>query len=117
MQDSTWELIKNYDCTTIEKAEDLAHLIMDLWNTNYGKATYEDGVLHLVTGGWSENEEIITALHQNKMFFAGYWAAEIRGGAYWFQIKCDWSRNIKVIFEKIKEEDDDKMQGVPSPSS
>ncbi len=103
MEDATFDLIKKHECLKVEDAEGLAKLIVDLWNKNYGTATYEDGILHLVTGGWSENEEIIMALHLNQMFWAGYWAGEIRGGAYWFEIKRDYRRTPTMIFRKMKE--------------
>ena len=81
-----------------EDSEALVNLILDLWDTNYGIATYEDGILRLVTGGWSENEEIIQTLKQNFYFMSKHWVGEIRGGAYWFEIKRDWNRNPTIVF-------------------
>ncbi len=40
------------------------------------------------TGGWSGNEDIINALHENKhLFWAIYWQKSVRGGHYYFKIR------------------------------
>ena len=41
--------------------------------------------LYLSTGGWSGNEDIITALH-NTFFWFLFWIKSTRGGHYWFRI-------------------------------
>jgi hypothetical protein len=42
--------------------------------------------LELHTGGWSGNEDIITALQQNRHFFIFYWTESRVGGHYTFKI-------------------------------
>lgn len=42
--------------------------------------------LELHTGGWSGNEEIISALKSNFMFWGMFWQKSIRGGHYYFKI-------------------------------
>ena len=46
-------------------------------------------VLHFEyhTGGWSGNEDVISALERNPLFFALYWKKSVRGGNYYFKIK------------------------------
>jgi len=39
------------------------------------------------TGGWSGNEDVISALRQNTLFFPMYWEKSIRGGHFYFKIK------------------------------
>ena len=39
------------------------------------------------TGGWSGNEDVIDALHQNRLFWSLYWEKSTVGGHYYFKIK------------------------------
>lgn len=39
------------------------------------------------TGGWSGNEDVISALHQNFLFWATFWRKSTAGGHYYFRIK------------------------------
>jgi len=39
------------------------------------------------TGGWSGNEDVISALRRNILFFAVFWQKSTRGGHYYFKIK------------------------------
>ena len=38
------------------------------------------------TGGWSGNEDVISALERNSLFFALYWKKSEVGGHYFFRI-------------------------------
>ena len=38
------------------------------------------------TGGWSGNEDVISALERNPLFFALFWKKSTRGGHYYFRI-------------------------------
>lgn len=44
----------------------------------------------LVTGGWSGNEDILRALHNNQMFSMLAWQSSFRGGLHIYHIR-DWS--------------------------
>jgi hypothetical protein len=65
-------------------------VIMNNWNEEYGRLDIEgkDGttILELITGGWSENEEIINQL-STTMFWILWWQESKRGGYYKFIYK------------------------------
>lgn len=44
--------------------------IIEEWNTHYGRVKKGNKYLTLVTGGWSENEEILAALEKNWVFWS-----------------------------------------------
>lgn len=57
------------------------------WSANWGWTTYQDGdkTHHLIsTGGWSGNEEIVSALKNNRMFWMINWKMSRSGGHYQF---------------------------------
>ena len=56
------------------------------WNHDYGGAqTILDEELHLATGGWSGNEDVISALMESP-FWAQGWQSSHRGGLYVFRM-------------------------------
>lgn len=62
----------------------VAKEIMRLWDTDYGRASRCGPWLRLVTGGWSENESILSHLPPLFTFFYGYsWK---RGGLHVYRI-------------------------------
>lgn len=65
--------------------------IMALWDCSMGSAVRENtkGVvsLTLVTGGWSYNEAIISALRENVLFWTIAWAESHRGGKFVFALE------------------------------
>ena len=38
------------------------------------------------TGGWSGNEDVISALHSNIQFWLTFWEKSTRGGYYYFKL-------------------------------
>ena len=38
------------------------------------------------TGGWSGNEDVLSALRRNTLFFPVFWQKSTRGGHYYFKI-------------------------------
>lgn len=68
----------------------IVNLVMLAWDNNFGYSkTWKYGgntYLKLSTGGWSENESIISALHICK-FHTFYWDTERSGGQYIYVIQ------------------------------
>lgn len=75
--------LKRLDVTKSQPAI-VAATIRELWNKDYGRATFRGGWLTLVTGGWSENEEIIANIPS--LFYALCWWRSERGGLHVFKV-------------------------------
>lgn len=46
----------------------------------YGRLWREGDSIKLATGGWSGNESIVQALHENAVFMAACWESSHKGG-------------------------------------
>ena len=57
--------------------------IKDYWSA-YGSWEHRGNFYRLATGGWSENENIISALESNSMFWICFWVLSKVGGLYIF---------------------------------
>jgi hypothetical protein len=69
------------------------YIISNAWKHDFGKATaYDDEYGQIeytfVTGGWSENEEIISALKEQRLAWALTWQRSERGGKHVFVAKA-----------------------------
>ena len=65
--------------------------LMDLvgeqwWMPEWGWDPSEDGFYSISTGGWSGNEVLIEALHNNYLFWSLCWVSSHRGGHYEFEL-------------------------------
>ena len=58
--------IKDFVPNSWKDWRDLANLIINNWDQHYGRATLHRNTLTLITGGWSENEEVQIEVEQNK---------------------------------------------------
>ena len=64
----------------------LAEYIRESWNHHYGRMRTENKLLKLATGGWSGNESVLQALHEQRIFCAMYWESSHRGGLECFRM-------------------------------
>lgn len=80
----------------------LCQFVCDLW---YYKdwATYnkKSGRLRLATGGWSGNEEIVQALHENQIFQATCWEMSKRGGLTIYVVPKAMRKLSKIVVDKL----------------
>jgi hypothetical protein len=71
--------------------QELMEYIEDLWKYPHywtqTKNSFGHNEYHISTGGWSGNEDIITALQGNLMFWAMCWMKSERGGHFVFEIR------------------------------
>ncbi len=89
------ETIKNWDLLKKSVIE-LLDFIEPLWEY-HDRFIRKRHILYLSTGGWSGNEDIIGALHQNFLFWSLYWASSKRGGHYWFNTNLCAKGNSKEL--------------------
>jgi hypothetical protein len=50
------------------------------WDSHYGTIREADGKINFVTGGWSGNESIISAMRENFILWTIHWVSIHRGG-------------------------------------
>lgn len=63
----------------------LMAFVYEAWHDN-GKFNIDGDFFILTTGGWSGNEEIISALQSNHLFWSTCWEKSERGGYFEFKI-------------------------------
>ena len=63
----------------------LMEYVRSLWEYDSFKRT--GNRYRLATMGWSGNEDIISALHENTMFWLHCWRLSKRGGLYVFEVE------------------------------
>lgn len=64
----------------------LMEFIKPLWAyANCGYWKEQDGEYHISTAGWSDNEEIISYMEQNHVWWMMFWYQSQRGGHYIFK--------------------------------
>jgi len=87
---------------------EFAEFVCQVWNKHYGKVIFKKKdkdtmILKLITGGWSGNEEIITALAQT-MFWSLFWEKSERGGLYVFEVYRFKNTKINNRKNKVNEQ-------------
>jgi hypothetical protein len=80
------EDLKRIETWKYKDCYNLFLFIQSLWNKEKGKCTIKIYQVYFGTGGWSGNEEIISALQNNYMIWSLTWQKSERGGAFWFTL-------------------------------
>jgi len=71
-----------------DKFDELMEFVESLWRyAEWGFSRNANDEYHLSTGGWSGNEEIISALQSNLMFWPMCWESSRKGGHYIFKVR------------------------------
>lgn len=96
--EASLEAIKKWDILK-QGVDGLLDLVRE--NTNWAdRQIHITGkkVIHFEyhTGGWSGNEDVIAALHQNFLFWSMFWQKSTAGGHYYFKIKhLEWYGKLR----------------------
>jgi hypothetical protein len=64
----------------------LVERVRELWHDSGEVRTPDAKTVELVTGGWSGNEDVITALSENPLFWMLTWQESHRGGRHVFHL-------------------------------
>jgi hypothetical protein len=78
------EKLPNWTAYSVESFQELVDEVAE-HVAGYGRVWREEGKVKIATGGWSENEEIVSALMKNGLFVAMFWEASHRGGLFVFR--------------------------------
>lgn len=67
--------------------EEWLELAASCWNGTMGEARWHrtTGSLHLTTGGWSGNEDVVAAMEANPVLWGACWLSSHRGGLHVFR--------------------------------
>ncbi len=71
-----WDLIRNSWCNTY-----------GWWEEKKEFNGVKGDFVFLSTGGWSDNEEVISSMKENRVFWLSSWVQSRRGGHYVFERK------------------------------
>lgn len=81
----------DFDGSDGEPWDQLIQFCRDAWNMDYGTIRNEsdegETLICFVTGGWSSNEMVASAMMRNLMFRAMCWHSSYRGGLTKFVLK------------------------------
>ena len=77
------DLIRTFPVNEIADCYELLSMAIVLWHW-HDMVTIRWGVWTFITGGWSGNEDIISALKANTMFWMMMWQSSDRGGKHVF---------------------------------
>ena len=86
-EDQVSDYISKSTVSTVESGIRLLDLARQHWNTSHGKVSIDvsNNTVTFITGGWSENEVIASALLNHPMLNALLWLQSERGGKYTFK--------------------------------
>lgn len=87
--DSTLETIAQWPMRKDGNWSELAQFCAKAWNMQYGliresmvseSMVGKNRLIVFVTGGWSDNEAILSAMSRNRLFYLSSWHSTERGG-------------------------------------
>ena len=70
----------------------LLNYVIEIYNHNFGSfgKNPKKSIIVIITGGWSGNEDIISAMSENVAWWGQYWDSSSRGGKYIF---INWTKD------------------------
>ena len=90
--EKTLKYIREWPIPTKTGGKELLEFCMEAWK--YEEYAFEEkGEYIFQTGGWSGNEDIISAMRDNHMFWMFCWYSSTRGGCHKFDIVSIVNRN------------------------
>jgi hypothetical protein len=88
------EKIKKWD--VVDDPFGFVEFVVSKWNKHYGKVkikkTKEKMIVEFITGGYSDNETIISSFPS--MFWTLYWELSQRGGRFVFEVRKIKNREV-----------------------
>ena len=83
----------------IEFAEETFELFKELYDTSYGSINEDENLISIHTGGWSENEHLISQFKETGWWFK-YLKITAAGGHYYFdtEFHADKKWKIKPVY-------------------
>ena len=72
--------IKEFELNEPKDYRDFAKFIVNCWDNSCERATLHRNYLTLITGGWSDNEEVQILVDLNRKFGIVCWMKSERGG-------------------------------------
>jgi hypothetical protein len=92
------DYIRNFDVVHNDWEELMRYIQDNCWNWGEHYFSKRGTEWIAVTGGWSGNEDVISVLKKNVMFWMLYWKQSNRGGKYVFQ---DVNEKVKQIKQEM----------------
>lgn len=80
----------------IEMLDDSFLLFKDLYNTDYGTIEENANLISIHTGGWSDNEQLISEFMETGWWFK-YHCITARGGHYYFNTEPHAEKEWQII--------------------
>jgi hypothetical protein len=82
--DKALKKIRDWEIKTNDELFNLLDFVRTLWHWSDLFTKKDNGAYILITGGWSGNEQLIRAMHENYIFWAFMWYSSTCGGYHVF---------------------------------
>ena len=79
-----------------EKADEAFAIFQMMYDTRYGSINIDDNLVDIHTGGWSDNEELISVFKKTA-WWSMYHRVTATGGHYYFNTGSVKERSWKVV--------------------